>query len=117
MKRSPSRIAQPCALAAQRLAQQKPRRALQRKRRGMELVELHVRRRRAGAIRHGDAVAGRHRRVGRVAVDLARAAARHQHRPRAARRNMLPVAIEQPAPVTTLVFDDTGPRWSCTPSA
>ena len=51
----------------------------------MELDELEIGDARAGAIRHRDAVAGRDRRIGRLAVDLPRAAGRQQHhvRPRA----------------------------------
>ena len=47
----------------------------------MKLHELEIRHPGAGPVRHRDAVAGRHRRIGRVAVDVTGAAGRQQNRP------------------------------------
>ena len=51
-----------------------------RERRRMELHELEIGDARAGAPRQRDAVAGRDRRIGRLAEDLSGAAGRQQHR-------------------------------------
>ena len=67
MKGSPARVHQPRAFAAQRFRQQEPRLPGDPQRRRMKLDELEIGDRGAGAIRHGDAVAGRHRRIGRLA--------------------------------------------------
>jgi hypothetical protein len=64
-------VAQVRALAAQRLREQKARRALKRERRGMELIELHVGQLRAGFGGQSDAVAGGHGRVGGLRIHLA----------------------------------------------
>ena len=74
-----SGIHQPRALAAQRLGKQKARHAGQVERRGMELIELHIRQFRARGMRRRNAVACRHRRIGCIAVDLARTAAREKN--------------------------------------
>ena len=88
MKRSPAALTQPRALAAQRLRQQEPRLPGHVERGRMELHELEVRDARACALRHRHAVAGRHRRVGRLAEDLPGAAGREQDRARRARTAM-----------------------------
>ena len=77
------RVAQPCAFAAQGLRHEEPLHAGQAERGGVELVELHVRDGSAGAPGHGNAVAGGHRGIGGVAVDLPCAAAGQQHTARA----------------------------------
>ena len=64
--------AQDRALAAQRLGEQEGLRLRVVEAGRVELEELHVRDRRAGAVRHRDAVAGRDVGVRRVEVDLAR---------------------------------------------
>ena len=58
MKRSPCAVQQLRALAAQRFGKQEPRRAFHVQRGGVELHELDVADLRAGAVRHGHAVAG-----------------------------------------------------------
>ncbi len=90
-------VHQPCTLAAQGLAHQKVWRALQRKRRRMELEELHVHQLRPCPVRHRDAVARSHRRVCRIAVDLPCAAAGQQHRPRP-HLDQFPSRIQQRRP-------------------
>ena len=72
-------VAKICALTAQSLRQQEARHSRQAQRGGMKLVKLHVRDLGSRAIRHRDSVAGRDRRVRRVAIDLTRAAAGEQH--------------------------------------
>ena len=71
-----------CPLPPHRFRHQEPRRARDRERRGMELHELHVEQRGAGAEPHGHAVAGRHGRVGGLGEHLPRAASGQQRRPR-----------------------------------
>ncbi len=69
------RVAQIRAFAAQRLGDELHRLlAGHRETRRVELHELEVADRGAGAVRHGDAVAGRHRRVGGASVHLTGAA-------------------------------------------
>ena len=68
-------VAQVGPFAADRLADEVAAGAGDVEHRGMELHELHVAQLGAGAIGRGHAVAGRHRRVGRLAVDHAGAAA------------------------------------------
>ena len=71
-------VHQPRALAAQRLGEQEARLPGDLQRRRMELHELEVGDARAGELRHRDAVAGGHLRVGRLAEHLAGAAGREQ---------------------------------------
>ena len=74
-------VAQNRPFSPHRLRKQERRRALKPQRGGMELVKLHVHHFRAGQVRQGHAVAGRHLRVGRVPVELSAAAgADHHHR-------------------------------------
>ncbi len=89
------RVHQPRALAAQRLGEQESRHAGKTQRRGMKLVKLHVGQLSARSERRRDSVSRRHRRIGRVAVHLTRAAAGQQHRPRLHRTD-LAILIEQP---------------------
>ena len=70
-------------LAAQRLADQERLRLRVVQAGRVELDELHVADRHAGAVGHGDAVAGRDVGVGRVEVHLAGAAGGQQRRARA----------------------------------
>ena len=72
-------VEQPRTLAAQRLREQESRLPGHLQRRRVELHELEIGHRRAGAVRHGHAVAGRHGRIGRVAEDMTGAAGREQH--------------------------------------
>ncbi len=67
-------VAQVRAFAAQRFGDEEARRAGQRERGGMELVELHVGEFGAGQRGECDAVAGGYGGIGGVGVDLARAA-------------------------------------------
>ena len=73
-------VQQPRAFAAQRLGQQESRLARQHQGRRVELHELEIGNAGAAAVRHRHAVAGRHRRIRRIAIDVARAAGREQHR-------------------------------------
>ena len=73
-------VAQHAAFSAQCLGEQKPRRALNRQRRGMELHKLHVRQNRTRVIGDGHAVAGGDFGIRRLAIDLAYAARCQQHR-------------------------------------
>ena len=70
------------ALAAHRLGDQRARRARDVERRRVELHERHVLHHRARPVRHRQPVARRGAGVGRLAVDLAAAARREDHRPR-----------------------------------
>ena len=78
-KRSPSRVAQQRAVAAQRLGEQRARHGRVVQRRRVELDELDVGHRHAGPQRHGDAVAGRLGRVGGDREELAGAAGGQHH--------------------------------------
>ena len=78
-KRSPLRVAQQRAVAAQRLGQQRPRHGRVVERGGVELHELDVGHGHAGAQRHGHAVAGRLGRVGGDGEQLPVAAGGHEH--------------------------------------
>ena len=75
------RVDQPRAFAAQRFRQQEARLPRNPQRRRVELHELQIGDRCAGAIGHRDPVARRHRRIGRVVEDVAGAAGRKQHLP------------------------------------
>ena len=80
MKRSPLRVDEHRAFAAHRLGDQRER-VLRRVERGrMELHELHVGQRHAGAMRDREAVAGGDDGIRRVAIDLAAAAGREHGR-------------------------------------
>ena len=105
MNGSPDAFDQPRALAAQRLGQQKPRRVWRVERRRMKLHELHVGDARARAIGQRDAVAGRHRRIGRLAEHLPGAAGRQQRR-RARTRARLSLLVDEPHAGTAAVLDD-----------
>jgi hypothetical protein len=83
------REAQDAALAAQRLRDEEALGLRVEERGRVELEELHVRDERARAVRHRDAVARRDVGVGRVEVDLARAARRED---RGARRDRVDLA-------------------------
>jgi hypothetical protein len=74
-------IDQPRPFAADGLADQVPRSTGDIEARRMELHELEVGDRRARTPCHGDRIAGGHLRVGRLPIDLARAAAREHDRP------------------------------------
>jgi hypothetical protein len=71
-------VAQLGAFAAQGLGEQESRLAFQAKGGGVELHEFDIQDRGAGAIGHGDAVAGGHVRVGGVAEDAAEPAGGEQ---------------------------------------
>ena len=73
-------VPQQAALAAQRLAEQKSRRALDVKRGGVELDKLHVGKIRARAIRHGHAVSAGNGRIRGFFVNLPEPAGGQQHR-------------------------------------
>ena len=73
-------VDQPRAFAAQRLRQQEPRRAGDARARSDGTARTRDRRRARRRERHRDAVAGRDRRVRRLAKDLAGAAGRQQRR-------------------------------------
>ena len=80
MKRSPSRIGQIAAFAAHAFGDQH---AGAEDAGGMELHELHILKRQAGAQHHGIAVAGLRVRTGAGEIDAAIAARRHDHLVRA----------------------------------
>ncbi len=69
MKRSPAAFNKQRAFSAQRFGKQKARRAFHVQSGGMELHELDIADLRAGAPRHGDAVAGRHIGIGGIAIN------------------------------------------------
>ena len=84
-------VAQDRALAAQRLREQRARHRRMVQRGRVELHELEVGDRDAGAHRHRDAVAGRQRRVGGDREALPGAAGRDHHvRPRTSWRSVGP---------------------------
>ena len=71
----------------------------------MELDELQIRDRRTSPERHRDAVARGNVRVGRLAVDLSRAAGREQHQGRT-RRRQAAIFSEEPGPRAPAVLDE-----------
>ena len=74
MNSSPSRVVSTAPKPADGFGDQERRRPGIVERRGMELDELHVGDRRAGPVRHRDAVARRDGRIGRVEIDLSQPA-------------------------------------------
>ena len=77
-----ARVEQSRALAAQRLREQEPGLAGHLQRRRVELHELEIRHGGAGPVGHRHAVARGHRRIGRIAVDMARRRRSPAARPR-----------------------------------
>ena len=112
-ERLPLRVDEARAFASQRFGQQEPRLPRQHQRRRMELDELEISDPGAAAIRHRDAVSGRHRRVGRVPIDVSGAAGRQQDRLRPGHTDR-PVLGQIPdpgaAPVLDHQVDDLGVR-------
>ena len=107
-----ARVAQICALAAQRFAHQEARCAVESQRCGMELIKLHIGQLGPSLGCQRNAVACRYRRIGRLAIHLPRAARGHQHRARG-HRALLAIAPQQPgaahAPVRRAKLGHRGP--------
>ena len=72
----------------------------------MKLDELEIGDARPGAVRQRDAVAGRDRRIGRLAEHLPGAAGREQHAPARARRRSAPSSLQKPRADAAAVLDD-----------
>ena len=103
-ERLAKRVHQPRTFAAKRLRQQKSRLAFHHQRGGMELDKFQIDNRRACAVGHRDAVAGRHVRVRRLVVNLPGAASRKQHTP-GARRRQPAIGGEEPGANAAAVLD------------
>ena len=99
-------VHEPRALAAQRLRQQEPRLPRHVQRRRMKLDELEIGDARAGVVRDRDAVAGRDRRIRRLAEHLPRAAGREQRTRRARLRRSFRQSSKYRTPTHAPVLDD-----------